>query len=220
MARHTDTSLIQFLVVIGFALLTALYNWFKKKQEAKGQQETWTDEPPRSTPPGGGRPPIKQPVSAPPPKSVSWEEELRRLLEGNQPAAPSPPPVIVREAPRRPPPLPAAPAPVVPRPVVVRQTPLVMRPVDEQDIGLPVNLPGLTQSARAYQTASQLDVKMAEHLRQVDERVSRHKTAAIVRAVSPDVARAMGLLRTPHALRSAVIAYAILGPPKALEIQA
>ena len=207
MPRHTDSTLIQFLVVIGFVLLTALYNWFKKKQESKGEPEAWTDEPRRSTPPGGGRPPSNRPVSAPPPKSLNWEEELRRLLEGDQPAAPPPPPVLVQEAPRRPPPLPAGPPPVV------------VRPVNEEDVGLPVKFPSLTQSARAYQTASQLDVKMAEHLRKIDERVSMHKMSPVVRSVFPDVARAMDLVRTPYALRSAVIAYAILGPPKALEIQ-
>jgi hypothetical protein len=100
---------VEILVILLFFAGSALVSWLQKKK----QQETeWSEV---EKPPRPGAPP--KPASPPAPKKpkrINWEEELRRLLEGDEPeeparpprpAAPQPPP-LVREA--KPPPQPPA----------------------------------------------------------------------------------------------------------------
>src|SRR5262245_39104427 len=136
--------LIFILVVGGLYLLQA---WWKNKAEKEqaeapppwpGQQQPGPGQPPRPA-----RPPTQTPAAR-------WEEELRRLLEG-EPAKPPPPPVVTA-----PPPLPPKPPrkPAVSKPVVV---------VDrDMETGLPVQMPKLERSAQAFLRASQLESKVAE----------------------------------------------------------
>ena len=189
-----------------FLVIAIISSWLKKKQAP--EDEAW---------PGQSSGPQQGPAR-PRPKPSSWEEELRKLLEGDEPAPPPrPPPVIVHEKPR-----PAGPPPVMPRPIptprplpAARPAPLVAQ--DEQDIGLPVRLPSLTQSSEAYQRASQIDLQVAERLRQIGQQVTRHTGAQKAEVVSTDILLGKAMLRERTSLRGAIVASVILGPPKAFE---
>src|SRR6267154_4345796 len=113
-------SLITTIVIV---VIAAIATWFKKLGQPKDTDEETrmrrSITTPRPTQPGQPRPFAQpRPQSGP----VSWEEELRRLLEGGTPAAPPPmrpPPVVITQAPRpiTPPPLPRPTfAPQPPRP--------------------------------------------------------------------------------------------------------
>jgi len=88
----------------------------------------------------------------------------------------------------------------------------------EQDLGLPVQLPGLTASTQSHERASQLDHTVAEHLQEVSQRVRLHAARPLAAAASREVAQALALVRDQQSLRSAIMASVILGPPKALEV--
>ncbi len=104
-------SIESFFIFLVIAGASALFNWFKKRNET---QDDWTGSelppehpaplPHRQTPP---------PVAQPQKKSTNWEEELRRMLEGTVPTTrtPPPPPIVVQE--RKPVPT-APPAPMRP----------------------------------------------------------------------------------------------------------
>jgi len=189
-----------------FVIIAIISSWLKKKQEP--EDESWPGQPP---PPVPGR--FDRPSERPPPrpKAASWEEQLRKLLEGDEPAPAPPPPVIVYEAPKRVRPPPVAPPPrPAPRPV-----PMLER--DEEGVGLPVQLPTLAQSAQAYQRASQLDLQVAERLRRIEQQVTRHTIAPKAEAAAPDIFLAKSMLRNRDSLRSAIVAAVILGPPKAFD---
>jgi hypothetical protein len=83
--------------------------------------------------------------------------------------------------------------------------------------GLPVKFTGLLQSRQAYQQAHDIERKVEEQFRRVDERVAAARPAEqgkrAVRAAHPAVA----LLRDRASLRSAVVASVVLGPAKAFE---
>jgi hypothetical protein len=206
-------TLITILIFIGIAIFSS---WLKRRQQADEDQPWPTSPTKRSTPPPSA-PASQRPAQPRPTKSVSWEEELRRLLEGEQPAAPPPPPVIVHE-PRRvpaPPPLPTAPArPTRPaaRPVI---TPVLE--IDEEQVGIPVQLPGLTESASAYERATQLDLKVAERLRQASDQVTKHSVTPVARTERRQGTAVAALFRDRTSLRAAMIASFVLGPPKAIE---
>jgi exonuclease VII small subunit len=204
------------VALLVFLAIAAVSSWLKKRQQ--GDRE---DGP--------------SPPSQAPSKPAGWEEELRRLLEGDEPSPPPPPR-------RPPPPPPVAPAP----PVRPAPLPRATRQADagEMDKGLTVELPVLTQSAQSYerasqleqqveqfmhrraalstsaaafQRASQLDVKVSEHLRQAVEQASTLSQIKRTRSSSPEVTHALALLRHRSSVRSALLASVILGRPKALE---
>ena len=202
------------LTILFFIAAAGVSAWLKRKQGQEGE-EPWTQEghspkPPRRTA-TPGTPPVQPKTSRP----VNWEEELRRLLEGDQ-SSPPPPPVIRREEPERPE---LAPPPLVTRPVMVPPPILRQEETSDEGLGRPVHLPTLEQSAQTYLHASQLDKRVGERLHQIDVKVGRHQPAPTpaARRMSPEAARAIAFLRDPISLRSALIASVILGPPKALE---
>jgi hypothetical protein len=82
--------------------------------------------------------------------------------------------------------------------------------------GLPVQMPGLEQSSRAYQRASRLEDRVAEQLRRVHDQVTIHKQTATRKEAAPAVRQALGLLRGRTSQRAAIVAAVILGPPRAL----
>src|SRR5690349_7447621 len=99
-----DSFWIAVVIIIG----SAIYNWLQKKKEANGEQAA----PPRDSSRPGATPPRTSTHTPRPSQPVSWEEELRRLLEGDAPVAPPPPPIVVVER------KPAAPPPLPPKPKV------------------------------------------------------------------------------------------------------
>lgn len=192
-----------FLLVV--VVLSLLHGWWKKRKgepETETESDTWPGQKPSRPPtsPPAGRP-------APPSKAASWEEELRRLLQGEEPARPAPPPVIVQQPRSAPPPLPRA----APRPVLVEQSdPDMAR-------GLPVKMPSLEHSAQAFLRASQLESKVAAHMQRVDQQVTTHPKLDLKKEVSPAIRQAIGLVRNRQSQRAAIIAGIVLGPPKAME---
>lgn len=107
-------SIESFFVFLIIAAISALANWLKKR----GEKETdWSDietPPParRTPPPRRATPPAIPRPTAPKSPSSSWEEELRRMLEGTVPTTPRPaPPPIVAQERKTPPSLPRQTAP-------------------------------------------------------------------------------------------------------------
>ncbi len=228
-AEVMDTVWFKLAVVI----IAALTSWFhRRKKKRAGQAEPWggeDDENYRPQRPGGGS------TSAPNPNQpLNWEEELKRLLEGQPPldstagTPPPPPPVIRRETPP-PPPLPVS---------VAREslpTDHEGKPSREsaatpwQDVSLDSQpqparpLATLEQSTHAYQRAAQLQESVAARMQRVDEQTEKHgKPLAASRLTrqgsgSPDARAVVALLRRPATARQALLASFVLAPPKALE---
>ena len=194
MPRHTDKSVIQFLIVLGVMIVWGILDWLKKRVRAQDPGKTWTTTE------------TSQPPAPRPARKTDWEEELRRVLGGEQSPPPSPPPVIVYHEPRATPPL-AAPTP--PRAVTMRAEPKA---------ALAVPVPGFAQSIEAYQRASQLDVKMAEHLSQIAEQVRTHAVEQKEKASAAEIVQGISFVRDPQSIRSALVASVILGAPRGLEV--
>ena len=200
----------QLLILVVIAVLSALHSWWKKKQGREAEVEDG-DSPGPSNRPGA---PQKRPSPA-----SNWEEELRRLLQGEEaPASPSSPPVIVTA----PPPLPAqrrhvAPQPAAPQPYLARSSIPVPLEGEEENVGLPVKMPTMAESAQAFLRGRSIDTQVTERMEQVQARVTTHRgDVRNVRGASPEVTRAREMLRERSAQRSAIITSIILGPPKAL----
>src|SRR5262245_2323008 len=155
--------------LIILAVIVAIYfiqEWWKQRQERARRAQDGFDPASRTGAP--------DPASSAP-KTSNWEEELRRLLEGDPVAPPPGPPASPAPAPRPiavPRPLPATVRRTVPTPRPVPVPIPVLVTDDDMDRGLPVHLPQLTQSAQAYQRASQIDVRVAERLRRIDYQVT------------------------------------------------
>ena len=74
----------------------------------------------------------------------------------------------------------------------------------------------LTQSRQAYERASQLDKKVAEHIDRVPgQRVLDTKVTR--REISPEILQAVSFFKNARSARQAVIASLILGPPRSVE---
>lgn len=210
-------SLIIFVVI---AVISGLHSWWKKRQGGETEEEDGDSPlPPR-------RPPAQRPGGAPSPQSSpasNWEEELRRILQGEpaQTAAPPPlrPPPIVVAAP---PPMPAAPRPAVrqpaaPLPYLAHSNIPVPLEGDEENVGLPVKMPTMAESAQAYLRARTLDARVGTQMQQIDQRVTAHVPGLVKsRSTSREVQQGLSLLKDRSSQRSALIASIILGPPKAL----
>lgn len=244
-----------FWIILAIIVGSAVWEWIKKRAEgsASGTGSTRSEPssapgqgiPPRPlsptstpTPPSTAVPPVMTPPRAAPgpapapastPAAGSWEEELRRLLGGDEPRpaprplAPPPAPirpvVIVqsRPAPSAPPPSvfgrPAAPARPAPAPMAGPRIAAADKAVD-------VQLPALQESTVAYRRASRLHEEVAQHLKRVEEMTERHLAEVPVAhrpAASADAARTLALIRSPAGVRQAIIASMIFGAPKALE---
>jgi len=204
-----------FLVVI--VIITALHHWWKNRNgpPADEEDQPWPAAPRRQAPPP---PPGSNPAPARP-QATNWEEELRRLLEGDAPRRPVPP-VVMAPAP---PPLPAPPRPqpkrqpAAPPPFLARSSIPVPDEGHEEEAGLPVKMPTLAQSAQAYLSARTLDARMAARLKQVSQNVQTHPKFTMQRQPMPAIRQGVALLRDRQSQRAAIIASIVLGPPKALE---
>ena len=220
-------SLLPLLV---FLLISGAAAWLKRRQRTN-ETESSPEPPPASLRPRPGAPPASAPQ---PPPTSSWQEELRRLLEGETPVPP-PRPAPSPARPQAPPPiqpqrLPPAPRPVpppLPRPVVItrlRAPPppkvVAVSPMDESAEAPSARLATMAESTAALQRASHLHDGVARHLEQIDAQTEHHLVKAPAlrrRSVSPEVAQAVSLTRSARSARQAVVAAMILGPPKALE---
>ncbi|PYK62786.1 MAG: hypothetical protein DME21_05185 [Verrucomicrobia bacterium] len=216
-----DAFWILLLIVLG----SAINEWLKKKKQT-GKKDSW--------PTGSGsdsqqpHDPATQQMprpASPRPKATSdWEEQLRRLLDGEMPVAKQPPvapppirPVIVQE------PKPAPPQRrVVAAARAASTAPLALSVpgTAEASKTVEVHPQALKESAAAYQRASHLHEGVAEHLKRVEEMTEHHPGKAPTAhrpGFSTEAAQTITLIRNPRTARKAIIASLIFGPPKALE---
>lgn len=215
-----------FWVVVAIAIGSAIYNWLQKRNQALEDQESQSPPEPSQ--------PRSKPARTPPPaprqaKATSWEEELRRLLEGESPEAPPPPVIVFEERPPAAAPQPPAKA----RPVIEQAPPAPVRPLvtlaesaaayqraEQLDKKVEAQLGrvgSMAEAASALQKASGLDVAVAERMSKVTGQLVAQAAVVQHRAVSTDVARVVAMFRDPRSARQAVLASLILGPPKALD---
>ena len=207
-----DKLLENLLPLLGLALFAIFSGWLKKRT---GQGETSLPSP--SLPESGQRPgPGRQSA----PKPTDWEEELRRLFEGDE--APTAPPPVAR--PVNLPPLPSPEPPLVSRPV---PAPIPAPPPDFAPLPTPVFPNPLTvvlptvearldQAAASQDRAHQLGVHVAEYMHSALSEAKLPPPRGL-KPVSQEGRKAADLLRQPSTLRQSVIVSLILSPPKGLE---
>ena len=93
----------------------------------------------------------------------------------------------------------------------------------EEEVGLPVRMPTMAESAQAFLHGRTISHRTAEHFHGVEQQVIRHiphehATEAHDRHTrSADATRGLELLRERSTQRAAIIASIVLGPPKSLE---
>jgi hypothetical protein len=197
--------LIIFLLFVVGSIISSIIQ--HKKKQAEEQQQRELEELTRRDR-GEQAPPVKP--QAPFPKSpADWQEQLRRLLEGETEPQPNPPvikPVLLPHVEKPQPPKPPAHVPAPPRKPVIRTT-----EVSEGDLSFPPPIRTFTSQHEPVPSAAR------ERVREVARKDLLHplKSTTQTRAQSPEFIRR--LRRNPRAMREAFIASIIFGPPKALE---
>jgi len=214
-----DRFWILLLIVLG----SAINEWLKKKKQM-GKKDSWPTGSDSQQPRDPATHQMPRPASPRPKATSDWEEQLRRLLDGEMPVAKPPPvapppirPVIVQEPKAAPPQrrvAAAAPA--------ASTAPLALSGPGTAETAktVEVHLQALKESAAAYQRASHLHEGVAEHLKRVEEMTEHHpgKVPTAHRpGFSAEAAQTIALIRNPHTVRKAMIASLIFGPPKTLE---
>ncbi|HKI72147.1 MAG TPA: hypothetical protein VKA81_07215 [Verrucomicrobiae bacterium] len=214
-----DRFWILLLIVLG----SAINEWLKKKKQT-GRKDSWPTGSDSRQPGDPATQQMPRPASLRPKATSDWEEQLRRLLDGEMPVAKPPPvapppiqPVIVQEPKHSPPQ-----GPVIAAAPVARTAPLALSGPGTAEAAktVEVHLQALKESAAAYQRASHLHEGVAEHLKRVEEMTEHHpgKVPTAHRpGFSAEAAQTIALIRNPHTVRKAMIASLIFGPPKTLE---
>lgn len=161
------------------------------------------------------RPRMETPVPQWPKTAKNWQEELKRLLEGQL----APPPVAV--PPKTTPP----PAPRPQRPTPAYSTSKRVAPpviagkeveISEGEMVLPSPL---KESQTAYARAAQLDRQVGARLQYIDHLTETAKPAHVpVATRNAAAASVRRWTRGPQELREAFVASLIFGPPKSLEV--
>lgn len=225
------------ITLVIFIAISALSTWLKNRNP-EGTDDS-LPPPPRIPRRGEQNRPAQPAREA---KPVSWEEELRRLLENETPAAPPAKPIVAERRAPEPPPIP--PAVLTPPPVPQKRRFVAEESESADDGGLAVDMPTLARAESSQSYASQIDDRAAEKLRQGGAfaeanasfaRASQlHElTAARMRHVTEQTpammavktrasrtsegARVSAMLRHPESVRTAIVASVILGKPKAME---
>lgn len=204
-------SLLIFLV---FIVISGLSTWLQKRRQAGEQSEWAPGEDPSRTPPRPGMPapPPASPRRPMPAPLQDWEEELRRLLQGDRYQPPEPPPEAL------PPRLPAgAPPPARPIP---RPSPAASAAPPPVSRRREAAVPRLEDSEQAYRRARQQQAEAAVRLREAQAKTARHQAAYAMTSHhvrSDDIRAARALLSRPNLARRVIIASVVLGQPKGLE---
>jgi len=187
----------QIFLLVAIVVISLLHSWWKKRN-GEGEEDAE---------PGPGQPQRRPPVAPPAnrqgnPSPSNWEEELRRLLQGEEPARRVPPPVVLQQAP---PPLPA------PRSAPVRHIdPYVVPTISTRELTM-------LQSAQAFLHGSMAKSEVAEHMQREHSHVATHQSMGFRKKRSPEIQQAVLLVRSRQSQRAAILAGIILGPPKAME---
>ena len=221
------------ILLLVLYLISALFNWIKRRAEQK-QSGAPVPAPLR---PGEHPAPATTPTTA----GKSWEEELKRLLEGESPVfAPSPPP------PAAPPPVITPPPPVLaPARASASRRAAAVEPMSEESDAPSRPLATLRESESAYRRGSSLDRRTEERLKKVQaldtaeaayssashlhERVAARMRHVVdhTRDASPSplethrrhvaATAPLALLQSPQSARQAIVTALVLAPPKAME---
>ena len=226
------------IVLLVLYLISAFFNWIKRRAEQKQ-----SDALP-STSPRPGHPPAPATAPAPVTAAKTWEEELKRLLEGEAPVfgspAPSPPPPVAAPIIVTVPPPVLAPA----RPSATRRAAAV-EPMSEESEAPSRPLATFRESESAYREGSSLDRRTAARLQKVEalataedaygnaallhDRVAARMrqvvaqtrdaapTAPEARRQSAAAAATLAQLRGRASAQQAIVTALVLGPPKAME---
>ena len=204
----------KLILIIAIVIISLLHIWWKKRNgEGDEDAAPWSGQPQR-------RPPVAPPASRPsgpsPTKASNWEDELRRLLQGEDPARPVPPPIVVQQAP---PPLPGA---IPPRPAAQRPAPMPRpEPVAQVDSdmgsGWSAQRPSMVESAQAFLHGSMAESQLAGHIQREHSEVAIRPIFELKKKASPEIRQAVALVRNRQSQRVAIIAGIILGPSKAME---
>lgn len=199
-------TLIFVVIVIVFS---AISSYLKKKRGATGGEQD--PEAPFPTPPPLSRRREGRTAPESQTRAASWEEEIKRLLEGQAPVEPPAPPPIVVVEPTRPP-------PVTPPPIVTRRVPV--EETESHELHERVHMAGMREAEAAHARVAQLHELVEQRLHSAGQHAHVPlPPAAIIgrRERSGEVTAALALLRRPQSARQAIILHAVLGPPKGLE---
>ncbi len=198
--------IIFLLLVIGSIISSIIQN---KKKKAEEQQQRELEELTRR-PRGSSQATPPRTLASPAPQAswprtaADWQEQLRRMLEGE-----TAPPVIIKPVLLPPEPRTQR-APVAPAPKKVTAR--------ENAKGDPVLKSPLPTSAASHESVANLHASVEERMRVIGEQRVKHKPTSTdrvrPRAHSVFVQR---LKRNPRAMREAFVASIIFAPPKGLE---
>jgi hypothetical protein len=189
---------IFLLFVVGSIISTVIQSKKKKAEELQQRElEALTQSPRTQTAPP------KRAYGSWPKTAVDWQEQLRRMLEGET----APPPVI------RPVLLPPQSRPPRP-PSLVRENPRPQRELSEGDL---VFQTPLRASGENYRRASNLHSAVQERMRAIDLQTSTAKASGVPPRAHVHSEFIGRLKRNPNAMREAFIANVIFAPPKSLE---
>jgi hypothetical protein len=228
---HASTEGLLIFAVIG--LISALSNWIKKRhEEAERAKHLPAPHP-------GADQPVPAPQKAP--ARPGWQEELRRLLEGDLSGHETPPPGPLHEP--APPVVHRTTIPRVPAPEPVAEPrwagrdkelvpPLVLptgthfpswtepTPATEAPSGPAFELEHMEASTAAYERGQHAPEAAIVRLHEaVAQTVAARPSLPSLR-LEPRFAQARELaarLHNPATARQAILAAVILGPPRALE---
>ena len=182
------------LLLIGLGSLVSSYIQNKKKREAEEQELREMGLPPP-------QPTGSAPIPGWPKAAGDWQEELRRMLQGERPP-------LTPTAPQMPP---TALPPVIRTKLII---PTAESEVSEGDLSLPSTL---RQSAAAHARAAQLAHKVESRFEAVEVQTRAHRAMPVTLRARPtgaDVVRRF--TRNRNALREAFIASLIFAPPVGL----
>jgi hypothetical protein len=194
-----DQDLIIALIILAFSGLSTLASWLQKRRQEREQGSLDPNAPPAPRPLAReATPPSSEP-------KADWEEQLRRLLEGEGSFQPpeTPPPVL--QSPVRPAP------PPLPEPVPSEAA----RSEPERYPRIHIELPDAAQAYKRAAQAPEIVALPTRRSREIAEPERRRSSGHPRRAVSPVAAAAIAQLRTRHSAQQALITATILGPPKA-----
>lgn len=215
-------SVESILVFAAIVLISAVSNWLKQRQERQQAEARDEGDPLRPRP---AAPSVLEEApeapAAPRPRALDWQEELRRLLEGDERRAPPPRPAVP-SVPARPLPVlgdapPARPAPVLPqspRPIVLA------KPVATVFVEPARSVPDFEETAVARERGARVS-DLAELRRQSAEAgVKAAEVPSLFGSVgrtSESARRLRNQLGNPLTARQAILASVILGPPGGLD---
>lgn len=201
------------LIVIAVIILGSIvHSWIQRKQEEAEEKKSAQDPRPRNTP--GPRPERRPatppPVPAAPPRQ--WQDDLRRLLQGETPGDRRSPEGPADSGSR-----PGRRTPAAPPPLLARSSIPVPDEGMEMEVGLPVAPVTLSQASSAHERA-QVASAVLERMRATGNQITTHSAAPPVGHTQQQApADARRLFKNRQAQRDAILASIILGPPKALE---